>query len=167
MEWSCFIWKGGFYEARLASFGIKATCRRLSEAQIKSNTIITCDSEKTSQANEMSDFTSEQSERLHKQVFWSLVKMWRKPLVLSEELLLHKSVKRRLASSLTIFLQKKMVDHFYLIRKILPSSNGCKLMNYGHRFVNLRKYLCFYLEKNFLLKQKDFFSETNAKCSEK
>ena len=38
--------------------GIKATCRRLSEAQIKSNTIITCDSEKTSQANEMSDFTS-------------------------------------------------------------------------------------------------------------
>ena len=47
-------------------------------------------------------------------LLWSLVKMsrlhfitpWqgRKPLVLSEELLLHKSVKRRLASSLTIFL---------------------------------------------------------------
>ena len=61
----------------------------------------------------------------------------------------------------------KMVDHFCLNWKILPSSNGCKLMNYGHCFVNSRKYLCFYLEKNFLLKQKDFFSETNAKCPEK
>ncbi|MBQ9803936.1 MAG: hypothetical protein IJW35_03740 [Lentisphaeria bacterium] len=45
------------YEAWTASFGIKAACRRLSEA-IKRNTILTRDSEKTSQANEMSDFTS-------------------------------------------------------------------------------------------------------------
>ncbi|MBQ8753935.1 MAG: hypothetical protein IJZ19_02785, partial [Lentisphaeria bacterium] len=61
------------------------------------NTIITRDSGKTSQANEMSGFTSEQSERLHKQGLLELVKMsrlhcitpWqgRKPSVLSEELL--------------------------------------------------------------------------------
>ena len=62
---------------------------------------------------------------------------------------------------------KKMVDHFCLIRKILPSSNGCRLVKNGYLFVNLRKYLCFYLEKNFLLKQKDFFSGTNAKCPKK
>ena len=38
---------------------------------------------------------------------------------------------------------KKMVGHFRLIRKILPSSNGCKLVKNGHRFVISRKYLCF------------------------
>ena len=65
------------------------------------------------------------------------------------------------------FFAKKMVDQIRLIRKILPSSNGCKLMNYGHCFVKSRKYLCFCLEKNFLLNQKDFFSEINAKCPEK
>ena len=48
---------------------------------------------------------------------------------------------------------KKMVDHFRLIRKILPSSNGCKLMNYGHCLVRLRKYLCF----AHFLKQRKFF----------
>ena len=36
-----------------------------------------------------------------------------------------------------------MVDHLRLIRKILPNSNGCKLIENGYRFVNLRKYLCF------------------------
>jgi len=29
-------------------------------------------------------------------------------------------------------LAKKMVEHFRLIRKIIPSSNGCKLVNYGN-----------------------------------
>ena len=37
----------------------------------------------------------------------------------------------------------QMVDHFRLIRKILPSSNGCKLIKNGYRFVKLRKYLYF------------------------
>ena len=36
-----------------------------------------------------------------------------------------------------------MVDHFCLIRNFLSSSNGCELINHGHRFVKLRKYLCF------------------------
>ena len=51
---------------------------------------------------------------------------------------------------------KKMVDHFRLIRKILPSSNGCKLMNYGHRFVKLRKYLCFC----YFMQQRKIFCST-------
>ena len=34
-----------------------------------------------------------------------------------------------------------MVDHFCLNWKILPSSNGCKLMNYGYHFVNSRRGL--------------------------
>ena len=38
-----------------------------------------------------------------------------------------------------------MVDHFRLIQNILSNSNGCKLINHGHRFVNSRKYLCFCL----------------------
>ena len=38
-----------------------------------------------------------------------------------------------------------MVDQFCLIRKILPRSNGCELIENGYRFANLRKYLCFYL----------------------
>ena len=35
---------------------------------------------------------------------------------------------------------------------VSQAQNGCKLMNYGHCFVNLQKCLCFCLEKNFLLK---------------
>ena len=66
---------------------------------------------------------------------------------------------------------KKMVDHFYLIRKILPSSNVCKLVKNGHRFVISRKHLCFQhflkTEKNFPLNRKDFFSETTANCPDK
>ena len=38
---------------------------------------------------------------------------------------------------------KKMFGHFRLNRKILSSSNGCKLAKNGYRFVILRKYLCF------------------------
>ena len=49
---------------------------------------------------------------------------------------------------------KKMVDHFLLIRNILPGSNGCKLMKNGHRFVNSRKYLCFCL----FMQQRKIFS---------
>ena len=62
---------------------------------------------------------------------------------------------------------KKMVDQFCLIRKILPSSNSCKLVKNGHRFVKLRKYLCFCL---FMQQRKiscTIFSETTAKCHEK
>ena len=40
---------------------------------------------------------------------------------------------------------KKMVDPIGLIRNFLSSSNGCELIKNGHRFVNLRKYLCFCL----------------------
>ena len=50
---------------------------------------------------------------------------------------------------------KKMVDHFCLNWKILPSSNGCKLINYAHRFVISRKYLCFCL---FMQQRKIFCS---------
>ena len=61
----------------------------------------------------------------------------------------------------------QMVDHFCLIRKILPSSNGYKLMENGHRFVKLRKYLCFCLEKNFQLKQNDRHLRNNCKMPRK
>ena len=47
-----------------------------------------------------------------------------------------------------------MIDHFRLIQKILPSSNGCKLMKNGHRFVISRKYLCFCL----FMQQRKIFS---------
>ena len=56
---------------------------------------------------------------------------------------------------------KKMVDHFRLIRKILPSSNCCKLVENAHRFVNLRKYLCFGL----FMQQRKFFSSTERTFS--
>ena len=49
----------------------------------------------------------------------------------------------------------QMVEFVSLIRKILSSSNGCELMNYGYRFVNLRKYLCF---QRFLEQRKFFYS---------
>ena len=42
-----------------------------------------------------------------------------------------------------IIENKKNGRPISLIRKILLSSNGCKLMNYAHRFVKLRKYLYF------------------------
>ena len=38
---------------------------------------------------------------------------------------------------------QKIVDNFCLNRKILPSSNGCKLIENGYGFVNSRKYLRF------------------------
>ena len=49
---------------------------------------------------------------------------------------------------------KKMVDHFRLIRNFLSSSNGCKLVKNAHRFVNSRKYLCFCL----FMQQRKLFS---------
>ena len=49
----------------------------------------------------------------------------------------------------------QMVDHFCLNWKILPSSNDCKLIYHGHRFVKLRKYLCFCL---FMQQRKIFCS---------
>ena len=66
---------------------------------------------------------------------------------------------------------KKMVGHFRLIQNFLSSSNGYELTENAQCFNNSRKYLCFQrffeTEKNFLLNQKDFFYETNAKCPEK
>ena len=55
-------------------------------------------------------------------------------------------------------MRPKMVGHFRLNWKILPSSNGCKLIENGHRFVNLRKYLCF----AHFLKQRKFFCSTKT-----
>ena len=53
---------------------------------------------------------------------------------------------------------KKMVDLVSLIRKILPSSNGCKLIKNGYRFVKLRKYLYF----QHFWKQRKFFCLTKT-----
>ena len=58
---------------------------------------------------------------------------------------------------------KKMVDHFRLIQKILSSSNGCELIENGHRFVNLRKHLCF----QRFWKQRKFFYSTERTFSPK
>ena len=58
---------------------------------------------------------------------------------------------------------KKMVDNFRVIRKILPSSNGCRLVKNGYLFVNLRKYLCFCL----FMQQRKFFSSTERTFSPK
>ena len=60
-------------------------------------------------------------------------------------------------------LGKKMVDQFRLIRKILSSSNGCELIENGHRFVNLRKHLCF----QRFWKQRKFFYSTERTFSPK
>ena len=46
-------------------------------------------------------------------------------------------------------------------RKFLPSSNGCKLVKNGYRFVNQRKYLCFCL----FMQQRKFFSSTERTFS--
>ena len=56
-----------------------------------------------------------------------------------------------------------MVDLVSLIRKILSSSNGCKLIENGYRFVKLRKYLCF----AHFLKQRKFFCSTERTFSPK
>ena len=58
---------------------------------------------------------------------------------------------------------KKMVDHFRLIRNFLSSSNGCKLINHGHCFVISRKYLCFC----FFMQQRKIFSSTERTFSPK
>ena len=64
-----------------------------------------------------------------------------------------------------------MVDHFCLNWKILPSSKWLQVSERCSPLRQLAKislFLPFYAaEKNFLLSQKDFFSETNAKCFEK
>ena len=51
---------------------------------------------------------------------------------------------------------QRLVDLVSLIRKILSSSNGCELIENGHRFVKLRKYLCFCL----FMQQRKIFSST-------
>ena len=56
-----------------------------------------------------------------------------------------------------------MVAHFCLIRNFLPSSNGCKLIENGHSFVNLRKYLCFC----FFMQQRKFFCSIKRTFSPK
>jgi len=53
-----------------------------------------------------------------------------------------------------IYSGRKVLEHFRLIRNFLSSSNGCKLINHGYRFVKLRKYLCFGL----FMQQRKFFS---------
>ena len=53
-----------------------------------------------------------------------------------------------------------MVGVVLIVRKILSSSNGCKLMNYAHRFDNSRKFLCFQRflkQRNFSAQPKGFF----------
>ena len=63
-----------------------------------------------------------------------------------------------------------MVDQFRLIRKILSSSNGCELMNYGHRFVILQKYLyfrSFLKQRNFSTQQKGLFFRNKRKMPRK
>ena len=58
---------------------------------------------------------------------------------------------------------KKWSGLFLLFGKHLPSSNGCKLVKNGHRFVNSRKYLCF----AYSLKQRKFFSSIKRTFSPK
>ena len=62
-----------------------------------------------------------------------------------------------------IIENKKMVDQFRLIWKILPRSNGCRLVKNGYRFVKLRKYLCFCL----FIQQRKIFSSTERTFSPK
>ena len=56
-----------------------------------------------------------------------------------------------------------MVDQFRLIRKILLSSNCCKLIENAQRFNNSRKYLCF----AYSLKQRKIFCLTKTTSSPK
>ena len=63
------------------------------------------------------------------------------PLFLQENKKNGISAEAKIMSEIPYILQ--MVDQFRLIWKILPSSNGCKLIENGHWNVNLRKYLYF------------------------
>ena len=56
-----------------------------------------------------------------------------------------------------------MVGVVLIVRKILSSSNGCKLAENGYRFVNSRKYLCFGL----FMQQRKIFSSTERTYSPK
>ena len=60
-----------------------------------------------------------------------------------------------------------MVWHFCVIWNFLSSSNGCKLMNYAHRFAKLRNYLCFYLEKIFCSTERTFSPTQTQNAPEK
>ena len=74
---------------------------------------------------------------------------------------------KRSPDGLHVFLPKiwakKMVGHFRLIWKILPSSNGCRLTKNGYRFAKLRKYLCFC----FFIQQRKIFSSIKRTFSPK
>ena len=111
MKWSCFIWKGVFYEA-----------------------------------------------------FWGAAAKYEAQLTLHEAAL--RAMERSLTASCFFALesrQKNGRDCFNCSENISQPQKGCKLVKNAHRFVKLRKYLCF----QHFWKQRQFFYSTERTFSPK